>query len=97
MKRVEAWRKSGLSSFVFAEGKPFTAGGLRHMAYRARAAAAKPPQIRLARVVRMPTVVPDAGAAVVLVIGPARVEIGPGASREALATVLAALAERERG
>lgn len=97
VKRVEAWRKSGLSSFEFAEGKQFTAGGLRHMASRLRAAA-KPPQIRFARVVRPrpPTVVSDAGAAVVLVIGAVRIEVGPGASREALATVLASLAQRSQ-
>ena len=92
LKRVEAWRKSGQSSVVFAEGKPFTGGGLRHMAHCLREAAGKPPVIRLARVVRAPSV----GAAVVVVVGAARIEVGPGASREVLITVLAALAERGR-
>lgn len=94
-KRVEAWRKSGLSSVAFAEGKGFTGGGLRHMAYRLRRAAAKPPVIRLARVVRArASAVASAGAAVVVVIGEARIEVQPGASREALAVVLEALADR---
>ena len=90
LKRVEAWRKSGQSSVVFAEGKPFTGGGLRHMAHCLREAAGKPPVIRLARVVRAPSV----GAAVVVVVGAARIEVGPGASCEVLITVLAALAGR---
>ena len=96
LKRVEAWRKSGQSSIAFAEGKPFTGGGLRHMAHRLRKAAAKPPTIRLARVVRAPSPVAPVGAAIVLVVGAARIEVGPGASREVLTTVLAALAERGR-
>lgn len=101
-KRVKAWRKSGLSSFAFAEGKDFTAGGLRHMAYRVRLAAAKPKKrvaIRLARVVRAPALSPpaSAGATVVVIAGGARVEVHPGASREVLRTVLETLAERSGG
>jgi hypothetical protein len=100
-KRVEGWRKSGLSSIAFAEGKDFTGGGLRHMAYRLRLAAAKHkkrPVIRLARVVRVPgpapTAVAAASAAVVVVVGTTRVEVQPGATREVLMTVLEVLAER---
>ena len=106
LKRVEAWRKSGQSSIAFAEGKAFTGGGLRHMAHRLRKAAAKPQEIRLARVVRAPqpttpstpplprlrVVVP--GAAIVVAVDGARVEVGPGASREVLVMVLEAFAER---
>jgi len=96
LKRVEAWRKSGLSSIAFAEGKPFTGGGLRHMAFRLRASAAKPPQIRLARIVRAPTPEVASSGAVVLVVGTARIEVGSGATREVLTTVLAALAAQSR-
>jgi hypothetical protein len=94
-KRVEAWRKSGLTSVAFAEGKGFTGGGLRHMAYRLRAAAPKPAMFRLARVVRarVPAVA-SAGAAIVVVVGGARIEVQPGASREVLTTVFEALAAR---
>ena len=99
-KRVEAWGRSGLSSIAFAEGKDFTGGGLRHMAYRLRCATAKlkpgPEAIRLARVrvVRAPVVAVVGGssaAEVVIVIDAIRVEVNPGASREVLATVLEAL------
>ena len=101
-KRVRAWGKSGQTSVAFAEGKGFTGGGLRHMAYRLRKAAAKPGVIRLARVVRAPTPTPAVavaaeGAAIVIVVGTVRVEVRPGASREVLSMVLEALAERSRG
>lgn len=33
-ERVAAWRASGLSSEEFSRGREFTAGGLRHWAYR---------------------------------------------------------------
>ena len=108
MKRVEDWRKSGLSSVAFAEGKGFSGGGLRSMAHVLGEEPGSK-EIRLARVVRPqrspppPTppmgraavVVP--GAAITVVIDGARVEVGPGASREVLAMVLDALAERSRG
>ena len=106
VKRVEKWRKSGLSSVAFAEGKAFTGGGLRHMAHVLEAVAPKPKEIRLARVVRSQrppppptppmrrTVVVVPGAAIAVVVDGARVEVGPGASREVLAMVLEALAER---
>lgn len=108
LKRVEAWRKSGQSSIAFAEGKPFTGGGLRHMAYRLRKAAAKPPVVRLARVVRAPPPVPVPrtvplapvvvpGAAIVVLVGGARVEVSRGASREVLTMVLATLTDRSGG
>lgn len=95
--RVEQWRKSGLSSVAFAEGKSFTGGGLRHMAFRLRSAARKPRVMRIARVVRARAGASvSAEAAVVVVVGGARIEVGVGASQEVLTTVLAALAERRR-
>jgi hypothetical protein len=74
--------------------------------------AAKRPEIRLARVIRArgpttlsPRPTPQmprasvviSGAAIVLVVDGARVEVGRGASREVLAMVLDALAERSVG
>ncbi|MGH3428090.1 MAG: IS66 family insertion sequence element accessory protein TnpA [Mycobacteriales bacterium] len=55
--RVAAWRASGLSSTDFCAGKGFTAGGLRHWAYRLRKKEAGPTKprvepVRLVRVVR---------------------------------------------
>lgn len=35
-ERVAQWKSSGQTSRRFCEGKPFTAGGLRHWAYRLR-------------------------------------------------------------
>ena len=51
--RISEWKASGLTSGEFCEGKPYSAGGLRHMAYRlgkGRAARVVEPQIRLAKV-----------------------------------------------
>lgn len=78
------------------------------MAHVLRREAPKPRAIRLARVVRAsgptapPTPTPPMqrpalvvpGAAIAVVVDGARVEVGPGASREVLAMVLDALAER---
>jgi hypothetical protein len=98
-KRAAAWRASGQSSVEFAKGKGFTAGGLRHMDYRLRSAAAKRPaqKVRLARVMRAVTPAPAAApekAAVVVVAGALRVEVHPGASCEVLAMVLKLLRAR---
>ena len=38
-ERVAAWRASGQTSREYCEGRDFTAGGLRHWAYRLRKAA----------------------------------------------------------
>jgi len=42
-QRVAAWRASGQSSEVFSRGRDFTAGGLRHWAYRLRRRRGSPP------------------------------------------------------
>jgi hypothetical protein len=94
-RRVKAWRRSGLSSIAFAEGKDFTGGGLRHMAHRLRKASAKAPVFRLARVVRARApAVASAGATIVVVVGEAKIEVHPGASRDVLTMVFEALANR---
>lgn len=56
-------------------------------------------RIRLARVVRVRAAasVEGPGATIVVVVDGARVEVGGGASREVLAMVLDALAERSGG
>lgn len=56
-ERVAEWKASGRTSTAYSEGKSFTAGGLRHWAYRLRTE--KPPKpatplLRIARVVRRP-------------------------------------------
>lgn len=55
-KRVAEWKASGLTSVAYCEGKPFTAGGLRHWAHRLRREGRAPrggkPAIRIGRVVR---------------------------------------------
>ena len=56
-RRVKKWRASGLTSSAFCEGKPFTAGGLRHWAHRLReelGQKAGEPAVRIGRVVRVP-------------------------------------------
>jgi hypothetical protein len=60
-RRVASWRASGLTSRAFCEGRPFSAGALRHWAYllrqRETAVAAAPAAVRLVRVERATDVV----------------------------------------
>jgi hypothetical protein len=66
-ERVAEWQSSGMTSEEYSRGRDFTAGGLRHWAYRLRKAAAKRgaaarkaarPTVRLARLVRAPAAPP---------------------------------------
>jgi hypothetical protein len=104
-QRVTDWKTSGLTSPAFCKGKPFTAGGLRHWAYRLRreeAGSADAASVPLARVVRTseaappeaPAPVAAAGAALVVEVGLARVTVPPGFDRAALAAVLDVLVAR---
>jgi len=65
-KRVAAWRKSGLTSVEFCAGHEFSAGGLRHWAYRLAHEPQRASTIRIARVLRAPReaglVLPGRGA-----------------------------------
>jgi hypothetical protein len=100
-KRVAEWKASGLTSTAYCEGKPFTAGGLRHMAHRlGRGQRRKLAPVRVARVVRIselraPRLDEErsvGGApALVVEIGTARVVIRPGVDRATLAAVVEAL------
>jgi transposase len=106
-KRVSEWRSSGLTSTAYCEGKPFTAGGLRHWAHRlSRGRQQDRPAVRVARLVRVSelrsssqdelspavAVVPD----VVVEIGTARIAVRPGFDRGTLAAVLDVLAATTR-
>ncbi len=90
-RRVAEWKASGLSSPKFCAGKEFTAGGLRHWAYRLEhGEPPRRPQVRLARVVRAPrasaTVAGDDRSTEVIVeIGGARLLVRPGFDRETVA------------
>src|SRR3974377_436276 len=92
-ERVHAWRESGQTARAFSTGRDFSAGGLRHWAYRlkrrgaatgevqapALAAAREVPQsVRVARVER--SVAPKS-AALVVEIGPGGVHVPGGAAR----------------
>ncbi len=89
-RRVAEWRASGQTSTAFAEGKAFTASGLRHWAHRL----SKEPSPRRLRVVRVerqlqaaePTA--SADTSLVVEVGPARVVVRPGFDRALLAAVL---------
>jgi transposase len=107
-RRVAQWRASGLTSEQFCEGRDFTAGGLRHWAYRlgdrVRRRRSKP-EVHLARVVRAPESVKEqelgggaaaAGTALVVEVGQARVSVRPGFDRTALTAVLEVLAGTAR-
>ena len=106
-QRVAAWRASGESAQKFAEGRDYTVHMLRYWARRIdeEAAAASAPSIRLARVVRAPaeaaalpraTARQPTGAALVLEVGGARVQVPAGFERATLRAVLEVLRESER-
>ncbi len=90
-QRVADWKASGLSSPEFCKDKPFTPGGLRHMAFRLERGRTKPrTSVRLARLVRVaPSEAPaTTSAALVIDISGARVAVPPGVDRATLATVV---------
>ncbi len=105
-KRVSEWRSSGLTSTAYCEGKPFTAGGLRHWAHRLSHGRQQEASVRVARVVRVSelrssspderrspvVVVPD----VVVEIGTARIAVRTGFDRGTLAAVLDVLTATTR-
>ena len=86
-RRVTEWRSSGLTSTAYCEGKPFTAGGLRHWAHRVgkeQQRKAGEPAVRIGRVVRAPAPASPVSAA------------GSPAGREAAAAGEQAAAPGER-
>ncbi len=96
-ERVRLWRDSGQSAREFSRGQEFSAGGLRHWAYRLkkRGVTAEPAEaasVRLARVERLST-----AAALTVEIGPARLQIGAGTGADTLRTLIDALFEAARG
>ncbi len=105
--RVAGWRASGQTSTAYSEGKPFTAGGLRHWAHRLghrRPGKAMEDAIRIRRVVRVSkpaaavVVASTAGREPLVVeIGVARIAVRPGVDRPTLSAVLEVLAAVARG
>ncbi len=100
-KRVAEWKASGLSSPEFCTGKEFTAGGLRHWAYRLEHG--DPPRrrrVRLARVVRTrtgahaPASSGDRPTEIVVEIAGARILVQPGFDRETVAALVEVLVAR---
>lgn len=102
-ERVAEWKSSGLTSTEYCEGKPFTAGGLRHWAYRLRKVEPRKPAalaVRIAKVVpraapRAPVHEPPAQEGLVIEVGAMRVAVRPGFDRATLAAVVDVLAARE--
>jgi hypothetical protein len=99
--RVAEWKASGLSSPAFCAGKDFTAGGLRHWAYRlAHGEPRRAPRVRLARVVRTRAGAKgrppggDRSAEVVLELGSARILVRPGFDRDTVAALVEVLVAR---
>lgn len=95
-ERVRLWRGSGQSAREFSAGRDFTAGGLRHWAYRLRMRAAAPDErakpaktrLRLARVERA-----VAAAPLTVEIGPARLHVVAGVDHAALRATIGALVD----
>lgn len=106
-ERVAAWRASGLTSRAYCEGRAFTAGGLRHWAYRLRKAAvtktpslARRTSVRVVRVERVADRVSlsaPVGAALTIEIGGARMVVPAGFDAEIAKTLLEALAAMAGG
>jgi hypothetical protein len=104
--RVAGWRASGQTSTAYSEGKPFTAGGLRHWAHRLghrRPRKAVEGAIRIRRVVGASK--PAAAALVasaaepeplMVEIGVARIAVRPGVDRPTLTAVLEVLVAAAR-
>ena len=99
-ERVSAWRSSGMTSVEFCEGKEFTAGGLRHWAYRLRQTR---PRKQAALAVRIAKVVPRAAPAdpapvaaepLLVEVGGIRVTVRPGFDRPTFAAIVDVLAGR---
>jgi hypothetical protein len=99
-RRVAEWRASGQTSLAFSAGREFTAGGLRHWAYRlgkTRKQARSVPAVRMARVVRVPSSPAAASASDVPIIvefGGVRVSLRAGFDRATLGAVLDLLDSR---
>jgi hypothetical protein len=98
-ERVRLWRESGQTAREFSTGREFTAGGLRHWAYRLknRGTAAEPAPavekpVRLARVERVTSAAP-----LTVEIGPARLHICAGADAKTLRATIGALVGAARG
>jgi len=102
-ERVAAWEASGQTSAQYCEGRDFTAGGLRHWAYRLRKAGlkatalARRPEVHLVRVERAPAVLAAPAAAVssaaplTIELGGARVAVPAGFDATTLRTTLETL------
>ncbi len=98
-ERVSAWRSSGMTSAKFCEGKDFTAGGLRHWAYRLRQTRSRKRAalaVRIAKVQRAAPVDPAPVAAEPLLVevGGIRVTVRPGFDRPTFAAIVDVLAGR---
>jgi len=90
--RVEAWRRSGESATVFAEGQEFSASALRYWKSRLRRLQGSRDNVRIARVVR--TGPPGAAVVdtpVVVELGPARIGVRRGFDADTLRGVLEVL------
>jgi transposase len=99
-RRVAEWRASGLTSHAFSVGREFTAGGLRHWAYRlgkTRKQARSVSAVRMARVVRVASSpAPEAASDVPIVVevGGVRVSLRAGFDRATFGAVLDLLGSR---
>ena len=98
-RRVAEWRASGLTSQAFSSGRDFTAGGLRHWAYRlgkTRKQARSAPAFRMARVVRVPSPpsVPASDVPIVVEVSGVRMLLRAGFDRATLGAVLDVLGSR---
>ena len=109
-KRIKEWRASGLRSDDFCAGRGFSPALLRHWAWRlgltrrrrrADGSAAASSQIRIARVVRVPSgregpppKVAAVPSALQLAVGDVRIVVAPGFDSATLSAVLDLLEKR---
>jgi len=105
-KRVREWKASGETSEKFSESREFSAGGLRHWAYRLRQTKRREPRpaaLRLVRVDRAPVQGPPPAAGdgrtaarLHVEVAGTRVAVAPGFDRATLAAIIDVLEQRGR-
>lgn len=93
-ERVRAWRASGETASVFAEGKGFAGSTLRFWATRLKSAPL-PSAPRIVQLVARSAAAP-AAPELFVEVGAARVRVGRGFDRELLVEVVVALSGVER-
>ena len=91
VQRVRAWRSSGQSAELFAEGKGYAPGTLKWWSYRLGAEAEAPRFLQVVRGEPKAPARPAVEVELLVEVGPARMRLGRGFDAALLREVVAAL------